>query len=396
MKRTIIAVIVAAASISSFGASAITTGLNGVTSGRAADAANNAYGHSYMNAKNNQSATKGQMAKAGKQAQVAANNAMANGLHTAAAQSYTKNDPTGHAAPTASQETGYSKAMETNNTIGGRVTTASALANTMDQGVKNDPTGHAAPVASAPTAKSKAMESANIMGAKVTAAASPTDMGAITAGKMASASNPVGKAPNTMDQGTKMNPAGNPVNVSTAPEAKSAAMESANIMGAKVTAASAPVDMGAITKGKMASATNPVGAAPNTMDQGVKTNPVGNPVSMKAVTSTPETGNTMNLAAKDMKPGTKVNVTDKSGKVTQTTAGAIAKANPEAQVAVNFASQFSFNQPKGGSNHDNAGSNHGGHNGRGSDNAHSHAFGGHGYGHDNSRSEGFGGHSHFH
>lgn len=285
MKRSIIAVIVAAAAFASFNASAIDTGLNGVTSGAKADAINNAYGHSYMDAKNSQSVTKGQMAKAGKQAQVAANNAMAAGLHTAAAQSYTKNDPTGHAAPTASTPTAKSQAMSSANVAGAKSTAAPGANNTMDQGVKNDPTGHAAPTASQATSVSKAMSAANVAGAKATAQTSTPDMGAITAGKMASASNPVG-------------------------------------------------------------------AAPNTMDQGVKSNPAGNPVSMVAGTKQNPTGNTINQAASAMNPSTPVSVTDKSGKVTKTTAGAIAKATPDAQIAVNYNSQFNYNQPKGGNNHD--------------------------------------------
>jgi hypothetical protein len=256
-----------------------------------ADAINNTFGNSYISAKNSQTVTKGQMAKAGKQAQVAANNAMAAGLHIAAAQSYKKNDPTGHPAPVASQSTSVSKAMSV----------------------------------------------ANVAGASSTAAPG---------------------ANNTMDQGIKKNPAGHPVNITS----------------------QAP-DMAALTASKMASVSNPVGTAPATMLAETKNNP---------------TGNVINQAAKDMNPRTPVTVTDKSGKTKHTTAGAIAKETPNAQIGVNYASVFNANQPKNGNRHDKAHSSNEGHNGRGSENAHSHAFGGHGYGHDNSRSEGFGGHSHFH
>ncbi|MFW3388602.1 UNVERIFIED_CONTAM: hypothetical protein RF648_21705, partial [Kocuria sp. CPCC 205274] len=166
------------------------------------------------------------MAKAGKQAQVAANNAMAAGLATAASQSYHKNDPTG------TPRTAYA-----NVNVSAKAPASYSVATPGFKGVK-----------------AVATHTTNV--ANFTNAAASQK--ALTASKMASSVAAPGAAPNTMDQGTKTNPAGVPGSFG-------------------VTAATAQANL---TAGKMASATNPVGAAPNTMNPGVKTNPVGNPVAI--------------------------------------------------------------------------------------------------------------------
>lgn len=110
--------------------------------------------------------------------------------------------------------------------------------------------------------------------------------------------------------------------------------------------------------------------------------------------ATPEQVDSINVSVNSLKPDTQVNVTVE-GKTFTTTAGAIAKVDPQAQISVPHMPVLVRTQYNG-ANHGNNGARKGESNGRGADNAHSHAFGGHGYGHDNSRSEGFGGHSHFH
>lgn len=134
-------------------------------------------------------------------------------------------------------------------------------------------------------------------------------MAALTAGKMASSVAPVGKAPNTMDQGTKVNPAGNPVN--------------------------------------------------NVAPAGVKTNPAGNPV---AISSKPA-NSSINIAAGSLKPSTPVKVGN-----TITTAGDIAKTNPNTQISVPVESVFNKPSQSNHSDRDHASSHEHG-TGNGSSNA---------------------------
>lgn len=108
-----------------------------------------------------------------------------------------------------------------------------------------------------------------------------------------------------------------------------------------------------------------------------------------------DANSTIRQPAEKLPANTPVSVTV-DGKTTQTTAGEIAKVNPQAQINVAFNSAFITPTRTANNNSRDSGSQRAGHEGRGADNAHSHAFGGHGYGSDNSRSEGFGGHSQFH
>lgn len=149
-------------------------------------------------------------------------------------------------------------------------------------------------------------------------------MAALTAGKMASSVAPVGKAPNTMDQGTKVNPAGNPVN---------------NVAPAGVK-------------------TNPAGNPVNQV-AGTKVNPAGTPV---AISSKPA-NSSINIAAGSLKPSTPVKVGN-----TLTTAGDIAKTNPNTQISVPVESVFNKPSQSNHSDRDHASSHEHG-TGNGSSNA---------------------------
>lgn len=111
--------------------------------------------------------------------------------------------------------------------------------------------------------------------------------------------------------------------------------------------------------------------------------------------SAPQTNSDIKQAADNIPANTPVSVTI-GDQTYQTTAGEIAKVNPQAQISVPFVSAFVTSTRRGNNNGTGNNGMRAGHEGRGAENAHSHAFGGHGYGSDNSRSEGFGGHSHFH
>lgn len=288
MKRSVLAVAVLATTFVAH-AGMFGTSYNGTST----TAGNIAFGHAYVDAKNNQ-------------AQPANSTTVSRADHTS----------------------------RTPGTPVGQLVGSSTTAYTHSSTVAND----------APGANPSAMAAAVAAAVAHNANTAAENQAALTASKMASASPPAGKAPDVMNQGIKNDPTGKPVS----------------------------------------------------QVAGVKNNPVGQPVNRVASVKQNPTGNTINQAASAIKPNTPVNVTDATGKTTTTTAGAIAKTDPTAQISVNFQSAFNVNQPKGGNNNGRSE----GHNehgtGRGSDNAHSHAFGGHGYGHDNSRSEGFGGHSHFH
>lgn len=102
----------------------------------------------------------------------------------------------------------------------------------------------------------------------------------------------------------------------------------------------------------------------------------------------------INVSVSTLSPSTQINTTF-NGVTASTTAGELAKINPDTQIAVPHTPALIVSQHQG-SDHSNSNTCSQNGTGRGGDNAHSHAFGGHGYGHDNSRSEGFGGHSHLH
>lgn len=193
--KTLIAVVVATIA---FNASAINTGLNGVTSGKQADAINNAFGNSYMSAKNNQATTKAQNQKAAKQAQVAANNALA------AAR-----------APIASQNPSVSASMSGANIQGGIATTQANITNTTTvnpvgahpvSGYAPQPGAYSVPTPTPNAPKMVAAPTAPLSSTTVANTTSPAALqAALTAAKMASSAAPVGSAPATAPANSNMN-----------------------------------------------------------------------------------------------------------------------------------------------------------------------------------------------
>lgn len=132
------------------------------------------------------------------------------GFHAAGSAQSATRDASAH-APVASQQTGFSKAMETANTVGGRVTAASALATANG------------PVASQQTGYSQAMETANTVGGRVTTAsaiatapaAAPSQPAAAPAAAPAQAASPtatVGEALDGKQTNSSMNVAASSLN----------------------------------------------------------------------------------------------------------------------------------------------------------------------------------------
>lgn len=186
-----------------------------------------------------------------------------------------------------------------------------------------------APVASQDPAVSKAMSIANTMGGIATAQAS-----------IQNPSAPAVSAP-TATPATNTPPTSTPV--ASQDPAVSAAMSVANVAGAAMVAGQ-PQN------------TNAVGVASvaNTMAVGVKNDPTGKPGTFTAQTTAPA-NSTINQAAASLNPSTPVSATI-NGQTVQTTAGAIAAVNPQAQIQTPINSVFAAPARKGGNNHNDRGS----------------------------------------
>ncbi|EHQ2770439.1 hypothetical protein KRB99_000008 [Salmonella enterica] len=147
--------------------------------------------------------------------------------------------------------------------------------------------------------------------------------------------------------------------------AVSKAMSAANTMGGVATAQAA--------YNQQMSAANVAGAAataakqPDTMAVGVKNDPTGTPGNFTAqavstapanavsVVSDKAANATINQAAASLNPSTPVSATI-NGQTVQTTAGAIAAVNPQAQIQTPINSVFAAAPRKGGNNHSDRGS----------------------------------------
>ncbi|EBY6102346.1 hypothetical protein FMZ73_07430 [Salmonella enterica subsp. enterica] len=174
-----------------------------------------------------------------------------------------------------------------------------------------------APVASQDPSVSRNMSIANTMGGIATAQAS-----------IQNPSAPAVSAPTAT-------PATNTPNVATSTPvasqdpAVSKAMSAANVAGAAMVA----------------------GQPQNTMAVGVKNDPTGKPGTFTAqAVSTAPANSTINQAAASLNPSTPVSATI-NGQTVQTTAGAIAAVNPQAQIQTPINSVFAAAPRKGGNNH---------------------------------------------
>ncbi|EMR5622789.1 hypothetical protein ABL632_004010 [Salmonella enterica subsp. enterica serovar Braenderup] len=184
-----------------------------------------------------------------------------------------------------------------------------------------------APVASQDPAKSAAMSLANTMGAKTVTAST------LASTPVASQNPAVSAAMSTANiQGAISTSAPRSTPVASQDPAVSAAMSAANVAGAAATA----------------------GQPQNTMAVGVKNDPTGKPGTFTAQTTAPA-NSTINQAAGSLNPNTPVSVSI-NGQTVQTTAGAIAAVNPQAQIQTPINSIFAAAPRKGGNNHGDRGS----------------------------------------
>ncbi|EAZ1107003.1 hypothetical protein BRR69_12365 [Salmonella enterica] len=181
-----------------------------------------------------------------------------------------------------------------------------------------------APVASQDPAKSAAMSLANTMGAKTVTAST------LASTPVASQNPAVSAAMSTANiQGAISTSAPRSTPVASQDPAVSAAMSTANVAGAAMVA----------------------GQPQNTMIAGVKNNPTGTPGNFTAqAVSTAPANSTINQAAGSLNPNTPVSVSI-NGQTVQTTAGAIAAVNPQAQIQTPINSVFAAAPRKGGNNH---------------------------------------------